>query len=91
MDETNQRFSAGIWLVKPGKENDFIAAWGDFAKWTFNHNPWGLPRFAYCRTSSNHAALFPADPGKVSKRLRHGGNSLCSRSSLQRPKNCEMR
>lgn len=38
MNETNQRFSAGIWLVKPGKENDFIAAWGEFAKWTFNHN-----------------------------------------------------
>ncbi len=38
MDETNQRFSVGIWLVKPGKENDFIAAWGDFAKMIFNRN-----------------------------------------------------
>jgi hypothetical protein len=32
MDETNQSFSVGIRLVKSGKENDFIAAWGDFAK-----------------------------------------------------------
>ncbi len=38
MDETNQRFSVGIWLVKPGKEYDFIAAFNEFAKWVFNKN-----------------------------------------------------
>lgn len=38
MDETDQRFSVGIWLVKPGREEDFIAAWGNFAKWVFDHN-----------------------------------------------------
>ena len=38
MDETNQLFSVGIWLIKSGKENDFIAAFNDFAKWVFNHN-----------------------------------------------------
>jgi quinol monooxygenase YgiN len=38
MGETNQRFSLGIWLVKPGKENDFIAIFSDFAKWVFDHN-----------------------------------------------------
>lgn len=38
MDETNQRFSVGIWLVKPGKEEDFIAAWGGFAKRVFDQN-----------------------------------------------------
>ncbi len=38
MDETNQRFSVGIWLVKPGKETEFILAWSDFAKWTFDQN-----------------------------------------------------
>ncbi len=38
MDETNQRFSVGIWLVKSGKEKEFIAAFGDFSKWVFNRN-----------------------------------------------------
>ena len=38
MDETDQRFSVGIWLVKPGREEDFITAWGNFAKWAFDHN-----------------------------------------------------
>lgn len=38
MDDANQRFTVGIWLVKPGKENDFIDAWGDFAKEIFNRN-----------------------------------------------------
>ena len=41
MDEANQRFSVGIWLVKSGRENDFITAWGDFAKRTFNNKSLG--------------------------------------------------
>lgn len=27
-------FSLGIWTVKPGKEQEFIRAWDDFARWT---------------------------------------------------------
>jgi heme-degrading monooxygenase HmoA len=38
MDETNQRFTTGVWLVKSGKEKDFIAAWGDTPTWILNHN-----------------------------------------------------
>jgi quinol monooxygenase YgiN len=38
MDDKNQRFSVGIWLVKSGREDDFVAAWGDFAKQVFNQN-----------------------------------------------------
>ncbi len=38
MDEINQRFSVGIWLVKPGKEYDFIVAFNEFARWVFNQN-----------------------------------------------------
>jgi heme-degrading monooxygenase HmoA len=38
MDDTNQRFTAGVWLVKSGKEKDFIAVWGDVAAWVLNHN-----------------------------------------------------
>jgi heme-degrading monooxygenase HmoA len=36
MDETKQHFSLGIWMVKSGRENDFIVAWGGFAQQTFD-------------------------------------------------------
>lgn len=38
MDEENQRFSVGIWLVEPGKENEFVATFSDFAKWVFSRS-----------------------------------------------------
>ena len=34
MPELSQLFSSGQWLVKPGKEAEFIAAWDTFAQWT---------------------------------------------------------
>lgn len=27
-------FSVGIWTVKPGREEEFVAAWSEFADWT---------------------------------------------------------
>jgi quinol monooxygenase YgiN len=27
-------FTAGSWRVKPGREDDFVAAWREFAAWT---------------------------------------------------------
>ena len=29
-----QVFTHGRWVVKPGREDDFVAAWRDFADWT---------------------------------------------------------
>jgi hypothetical protein len=29
-----QLFTHGRWIVKPGREEDFVAAWRDFAEWT---------------------------------------------------------
>ncbi len=34
MPNIGQYFTAGSWLVKPGEESEFIAAWESFAKWT---------------------------------------------------------
>jgi heme-degrading monooxygenase HmoA len=34
MPKITQLFTAGEWLVKPGKESEFIEAWTSFAKWT---------------------------------------------------------
>ena len=55
MDDTNQSFSVGIWLVKSGREDDFVTAWGDFAKHVFNQNLGGrrgLPVARYSATMS---------------------------------------
>ncbi len=38
MAEANQRYSVGIWLVKSGREKEFITAFDDFAKWVLNRN-----------------------------------------------------
>ena len=34
MPKIGQLFSSGHWLVKPGKEAEFISAWDTFAQWT---------------------------------------------------------
>jgi hypothetical protein len=34
MPKIGQPFTLGEWLVKPGKESEFIEAWNSFAKWT---------------------------------------------------------
>ncbi len=38
MEDVNQPFSVGIWMVKSGREDEFIAAWGNFARRTFEGN-----------------------------------------------------
>lgn len=32
-------YTVGLWTVKPGKENAFIAEWRTFAKWTAKNQP----------------------------------------------------
>ncbi len=34
MPKIGQHFTSGEWLVKAGKESEFIVAWEYFAKWT---------------------------------------------------------
>ena len=37
MKTLGQLFTSGLWLVKSGKEADFIRAWEAFAQWTGEH------------------------------------------------------
>jgi hypothetical protein len=30
-------YTQGIWQVKPGRAEDFVAAWTNFANWTARH------------------------------------------------------
>ena len=34
MPKIGQLYASGQWLVKPGKEAEFISAWDTFAQWT---------------------------------------------------------
>ena len=37
MEHSHQPYTLGIWKVKPGNEEAFIAAWQDLATWTEKH------------------------------------------------------
>jgi len=30
----NEIYTVGIWMIKPGKENEFVSKWSSFADWT---------------------------------------------------------
>ncbi len=32
-------YTMGVWRVKPGRADDFVAAWTEFAEWTSAHVP----------------------------------------------------
>ena len=29
-----QPYTSGVWIAKPGREEEFVAAWREFAEWT---------------------------------------------------------
>ncbi|MGZ4042559.1 MAG: antibiotic biosynthesis monooxygenase family protein [Bacteroidia bacterium] len=36
MEKLKEAFTSAIWNVKPGKEEEFIKEWTEFAKWSLN-------------------------------------------------------
>lgn len=39
MGDRDKVYTFGSWLVKPGKEGDFILAWETFGRWTSQNQP----------------------------------------------------
>ena len=35
-------YTQGVWMVKPGRADEFVAAWSDFAQWTKDNVPGAL-------------------------------------------------
>lgn len=35
----SQPYSYGVWIVKPGREEDFVAGWREMAEWTAANAP----------------------------------------------------
>lgn len=35
-------YTQGVWLVKPGRADEFVAAWSEFAQWTKDNVPGAL-------------------------------------------------
>jgi heme-degrading monooxygenase HmoA len=48
---SGQPYTAGSWLVSPGREDEFVAAWTEFTAWSLDHAP-GAESFVLIR----HAA-----------------------------------
>lgn len=54
-------YSLGIWLVKTGQEEEFIAAWTEFAKQTFASQP-GAIEVVLLRDIENPSRFITAGP-----------------------------
>ena len=52
MTPTKQHLSSGNWVVKAGSEDEFIARWTDFLKWT-RESAKGLGSASLIRASDN--------------------------------------
>lgn len=37
MTDENDLYTCGIWTVRPGREDEFVAAWEDLARWSAEH------------------------------------------------------
>jgi len=35
----SQPYTFGVWIVKPGREDDFVAGWRELAEWTAGNAP----------------------------------------------------
>ncbi len=42
MTDDSVVYTAGIWTVKPGKEEEFKNSWIEFATWSFKNAPGGI-------------------------------------------------
>jgi len=68
MNGDSKVYSAGIWTVKPGKEEAFNAAWRNFAIWTFKHVP-GAIRVQLFRSEDDPRMFITIGPWKYPQSL----------------------
>jgi quinol monooxygenase YgiN len=41
MTDLDQLYTSGLWTIKPGREDEFIRSWQEFADWTNAHQAGG--------------------------------------------------
>jgi heme-degrading monooxygenase HmoA len=51
-------YTSAIWVVKPGEEDDFVAAWREFAQWAAPHAGAGTLRLVRDRADSDKFLSF---------------------------------
>jgi len=39
MEDMGRPYTSGVWRVKPGREEDFVARWGELAEWASSEFP----------------------------------------------------
>ena len=51
-------YTSGIWVAKPGEEDEFVAAWEEFARWASTHDGAGTLRLVRDREQTNRFSSF---------------------------------
>lgn len=68
MDAVGQLFTAGLWTTRPGKEEEFIRAWDEFAKWT-GKNQTGAGQGQLLQDVENPARFLSFGPWESAERV----------------------
>ena len=64
-----ETYTSGMWRVKPGREEDFVAAWTDFVKWA-SEQP-GSGTFRLVRDVDDPACYMSFAPWESFETQRH--------------------
>src|SRR3990170_6304947 len=70
MPEVGQLFTSGQWLVKPGKEGQFISAWDTFAHWTGQNQP-GVGSRHLLQDTANSRSFLSFGPWDTEEAVQH--------------------
>ena len=70
MPEVGQLFTSGQWLVKPGKEGQFISAWDTFAHWTGQNQP-GVGSGHLLQDTANSRSFLSFGPWDSEEAVQH--------------------
>ena len=68
MEEIGQLFTAATWTVKSGKEEEFIRAWDEFAKWT-SQNQQGAGQGQLVQDLENPTGFLSFGPWESAERI----------------------
>jgi quinol monooxygenase YgiN len=68
MEELDELYTVGLWTAKPGKEDDFIRAWEEFARWTSAHQP-GAAEAHLLQDIAHPQRFFSFGPWENSRRI----------------------
>jgi hypothetical protein len=76
-DREGKIYSAGIWMVKPGREEAFLGRWKEFALWTDEHQK-GVISVVMVQDLDKPNAFLSIGPWRIRKVSGNGARPLLS-------------